>query len=65
MSLVLFLAELWAFEVVFLKKLILRKMHLKFWNVHSLKQLPHSEKFILDFNINILNRALVYKYNKY
>ena len=27
---ILFLAELWAFEVVLLKKLILRKMHLKF-----------------------------------
>ena len=36
----LFLAELWAFEVVLLKKLILRKIHLMFWNVHSLKQLP-------------------------
>ena len=36
MSLALFLADLWAFEVVLLKKLILRKMHLKFWNVHSL-----------------------------
>jgi len=29
-SLALFLAELWTFEVVLLKKLILRKMHLKF-----------------------------------
>ena len=27
------------FKVVLLKKLIMRKMQLKFWNVHSLEQL--------------------------
>ena len=39
-SLAPFLAELREFKVVLLKKLILRKMHLMFWNVHALKQLP-------------------------